>query len=157
NTAAVLDVAGALYEGADSRLGRTMWQSVDGALLGGLGAEAGKRIFTRVRPRDANDPCLWSEGGSNRSFPSSEAAVSAGLVMPYVLEYGRERPAAYALLLIPAYVGVARVKNHAHWPTDVVAGWAIGAAAAWYDHRRETPLFVSILPRSVTIGFRKSF
>ena len=35
--------------------------------------------------------------------------------------------ATYALLaLLPLYVGAGRIKNQAHWQTDVLAGWAIG-------------------------------
>lgn len=157
DTFAAVDVAGALWEGADSRIGRTMWQSFDAAILSGVAVQAGKRIFTRARPSEGNDPCLWFQGGSHYSFPGGEAAFSASLVTPFVLEYANEEPATYALLLLPLYVGTARMKNHAHWPTDIVAGWAIGAGTAWYDHSRETPIFVSILPRSITVGLRKSF
>ena len=49
--------------------------------------------------------------------------MAAALVTPYVLEYGRDYPATYALLLLPLYVGAGRIKNQAHWQTDVVAGW----------------------------------
>ena len=157
DTAAVLDVAGALWEGSDSRLGRTMWQSADAMAISSVAAEAGKHIFTRARPSEGDDPCLWFQGGSHYSFPGGEAAFSASLVTPFVLEYGHDTPAAYALLLLPAYVGAARTKNHAHWPTDVVAGWAIGGGIAWWDHRRETPFFVSILPRGITVGLHKDF
>ena len=151
------EIGGALWEGADSRIGRTMWQSIDAAVIGDVAAQAGKHIFTRARPTEGDDPCRWFQGDSHYSFPSEEAAVSAGLVMPYVLEYGPEKPATYALLLLPAYVGAARVKNHHHWPSDVVGGWALGAVSGWYDHRRTTPLFVSLLPHEITIGFRKRF
>ena len=58
----------------------------------GRGATAGKYIFTRVRPSTENNPCLWFKGGSNHSFPSGEAAVSAALVTPYVIEYGGDNP-----------------------------------------------------------------
>jgi membrane-associated phospholipid phosphatase len=156
DAAAAVEIGGALWEGADSRIGRTMWESIDAALIADAAAQGGKRIFGRARPTQGDDPCLWFKGGS-RSFPSEEAAVSAGLVMPYVLEYGPERPAAYALLLLPAYVGEARMKNHAHWPSDIAAGWLLGGISAWYDGRRDTPLVVSILPRAVTVGLRKEF
>jgi hypothetical protein len=61
-----------------------------GIHVGGLSATAGKYIFTRVRPRSTDNPCLWFQGGSNYSFPSGEASVAAALVTPYVLEYGSE-------------------------------------------------------------------
>ena len=75
-----------------------------------------------MRPSHADNPCLWFQGGSNYSFPSGEASVAAALVTPYVLEYGREYPATYALLLLPLYVGAGRIKNQAHWQTDVAGG-----------------------------------
>lgn len=146
----------ALWEGSDSRLGRTLWQGMEAELLGGAASEAGKRIFTRSRPGQGTS-CQWFQGGAHRSFPSGEATQAAALVTPYVLEFGHEHPSAYALAFIPAYIGVARLKNHAHWPSDVVAGWSLGAGVGWFAHRREVPLLVTWLPRGLTIGFRKSF
>jgi len=150
-------VVGALWLGADDRLGRTAWQGIDAELLSAAGAEVGKYVFTRTRPSQENNPCLWFQGGGNHSFPSGEAAVAAGLVTPYVIEYGTDQPAVYALLLIPLYVGEGRIKNQAHWQTDVLAAWAVGGAAGWYAHSRQVPLTVWILPHSVSIGWSHSF
>jgi undecaprenyl-diphosphatase len=97
------------------------------------------------------------QGGSNYSFPSGEAATAAGLVTPYVLEYGSEHPAAYSLLLLPLYVGVGRIKNHAHWQTDVLAGWAVGGLSGWYAHSRDVPILVEILPHGAAVGWHKQF
>src|SRR5690348_3389886 len=74
DTAAVLDVAGALWEGADSRIGRTMWQSADAMAISSVAVQAGKYAFTRARPEQGNDPCLWFQGGGHYSFPGGEAA-----------------------------------------------------------------------------------
>jgi undecaprenyl-diphosphatase len=153
----VAQVGGALWEGAETRFGKTMWQGIDSEILSGVGAQIGKYAFTRVRPAQENNPCLWFKGKGNYSFPSGEAAVSASLVTPYVIEYANEYPAVYALLLLPAYVGVGRVKNQAHWQSDVVAGWALGGVAGWYAHSRDTPILVEILPHSVTVGFHRQF
>jgi len=122
----IAQIGGAFWEGAETRFGKTMWQAIDAELIAGLSAEAGKRIFTRARPNQGNNPCLWFQGGSHHSFPSGEAAVAAGLVTPYIMEYGSQDPASYVLLLLPAYVGAGRIKNQAHWQTDVIAGWAVG-------------------------------
>ena len=84
-------------------------------------------------------------------------AVAAALVAPYVLEYGRDYPATYALLLLPLYVGAGRIKNQAHWQTDVVAGWMIGGLSGWYAHSRDVPLLIELLPRGFQIGLRKQF
>ena len=156
NALTIAQVGGALWEGADSRIGLTMWQGIDSQLIGLAGAEVGKHVFRRERPRTSNNPCAWFED-ANRSFPSEEATMAAALVTPYILEYGHDHPAVYGLLAIPAYVGVGRLKNHAHWQTDVLAGWALGAAAGFYAYNRDTPILVSILPGGLTVGIRKRF
>jgi undecaprenyl-diphosphatase len=153
----IAGVGGALWEGSESRFGKTMWQGIDSEIISDVSAEAGKYIFTRVRPAVEDNPCLWFQGGHNHSFPSGEAAVAAGLVTPYVLEYAGDHPLAYTLLLVPAYVGAARVKNQAHWQTDVVAGWAIGGLSGWYAHSRDTPILIEILPHGFAVGLKASF
>lgn len=153
----IAEVGGALWEGAETRFGRTLWQGIDSELIATVGATAGKSIFTRVRPSTRDNPCLWFQGGSNYSFPSGEASVAAALVTPYVLEYGREYPAAYALLLLPLYVGAGRIRNQAHWQTDVAAGWVVGGLSGWYAHSRDTPILIELLPQGFRIGYGKQF
>ena len=153
----IAQVGGALWEGSETRFGKTMWQGIDSEIISAVAAEAGKYIFTRVRPATQNDPCLWFKGGHNYSFPSGEAAVAAGLVTPYVIEYASQYPAAYALLLVPLYVGAGRIKNQAHWQTDVVAGWAVGGLSGWYAHSREVPILIELLPHGFAIGLHKEF
>jgi undecaprenyl-diphosphatase len=150
-------VGGALWEGADTRLGKTMWQGIDSEIIASAGAEVGKYVFGRVRPSTEDNPCLWFKGQSNRSFPSGEAAMAAGLVTPYVLEYGRDYPATWLLLALPAWVGAGRIKNQAHWQTDVLAGWAVGGLSGWYAHEREQPILVQLLPHGVTVGLHATF
>ena len=153
----IAEIGGAVWEGAESRFGKTMWQGIDSEIIGDVTAEAGKYIFTRARPSAADNPCLWFQHGSNHSFPSGEASVAAALVTPYVLEYGSEHPATYALLLLPLYVGAGRVKNQAHWQTDVLAGWAVGGLSGWYAHSRDVPIMIEILPHGFEIGYKKQF
>ena len=153
----IAEIGGAVWEGAETRFGKTMWRGIDAEIIGGVTATAGKYIFTRARPSSANNPCLWFQGGSNHSFPSGEAAVAAALVTPYVLEYGRDNPATYALLLLPLYVGAGRIKNQAHWQTDVLAGWAVGGLSGWYAHGRDVPILIELLPHGIAIGLKKQF
>jgi membrane-associated phospholipid phosphatase len=153
----IATLGGALWEGADTRLGKTMWQDVDAQIFSTVGVEAGKYAFTRSRPSQTDDPCQWFQGSGNYSFPSGEAAYSAALVTPYILEYGSDHPAVYALLLLPAYVGVGRIKAQAHWQSDVLFGWAVGGLAGWYAHSRKTPLIVEVLPRGVFVGLKTRF
>jgi len=153
----IAEIGGAVWEGSESRFGKTLWQGIDSEIISGLAATAGKYIFTRVRPGTENNPCLWFQGGSNYSFPSGEASVAAGLVTPYILEYGSEHPATYLLALLPLYVGAGRIKNQAHWQTDVLAGWAVGGLSGWYAHSRDVPIMVELLPHGVAVGMHKEF
>ena len=151
------DLGGALWEGSESRLGKTLWQTMDSQVLAVGSATAMKYAFTRERPSETNNPNEWFKHGSNESFPSGEAAFAASLVTPLVLEYGSERPATYGLLMLPLYVGMARVRNRAHWQTDVLAGWAVGGLSGWFAHSRETPLLVQVLPHGVFVGLKTRF
>lgn len=156
--ATVLVVAGgALWEGDDTRLGHTMWQSIDAIGIGAVSAEAMKRVFTRSRPRQNDDPNRWFRGSGNKSFPSGEVMLTTTAVTPFVLEYGSEYPAVWALELLPLYDAVARVKVQAHWQSDVLASLAIGTAIGVYSHSRSSSLTVGVLPHGVTIGWKKSF
>lgn len=155
--ASVAGIVGALWEGADTRWGKTMWQGVDAQIVAGVGAEAGKRIFTRARPVQADDPCLWFQGQGYDSFPSGETSLATALVMPYVLEYGAEHPAVYAMLALPAWIGAARVKNQQHWQSDVLAGWLLGGLSGWLSHSLQTPLTIQILPDGFAVGIKASF
>ena len=150
-------IGGAVWEGSETRFGKTMWQGIDAELIAGVSAQAGKYIFTRARPTQGDNPCLWFQGGSHYSFPSGEASVAAALVTPYILEYGSESPATYALLLLPLYVGAGRIKNQAHWQSDVLAGWAVGGLSGWLSHSLETPIMIQILPHGVALGLKASF
>ena len=153
----VAEIGGAVWEGAETQLGKTMWQGIDSQIIAGATANVSKFIFTRVRPSTTDNPCLWFQGGSNYSFPSGEAAVAAALVTPYVLEYGDENPATYALILLPIYVGAGRIKNQAHWQTDVLAGWGIGGLSGWYAHGRNVPIMVELLPHGFAVGYKGQF
>ena len=157
NAMIVTVAAGCLWEGGETRLGKTFWQSLDASLLAGGGASAMKRVFARKRPRDENDPDEWFQRRSYSSFPSGEVALTSAFVTPFVLEYHHEHPLVYGLELLPVYDGIARMKVHAHWQTDVLAGFALGALAGYYAHSREIPLTLVILPGRFAMGLKVYF
>jgi membrane-associated phospholipid phosphatase len=151
------DIGAALWEGGETRIGKTLWQSVDSLLISTVAANGAKLVFTRARPDQTDDPNQWFKGGHHYSFPSGEVAAISGMVTPFILEYGTEHPAVWALELLPAYDAVARMKVHAHWQTDVLAGFAIGTAAGYYSHSRDSPWTLGVLPHGVTVGFHKQW
>jgi hypothetical protein len=149
----------ALWEGGeDSRLGRTMWQSIDASLASGIASTVLKYAFSRVRPIDSdNDPNLWFKGHGNQSFPSGEVTAISSIVTPVVLEYRHDTPFIYALELLPVYDAFARMKVQAHWQSDVIAGFALGTTAGILFHRQGTPYVLRVMPHAIYIGLNKQF
>jgi undecaprenyl-diphosphatase len=150
-------IAAAFWEGGETRFGRTLWQSVDSLALSTVTTTGAKYLFTRVRPTQTDDPNQWFKGGHHYSFPSGEVGAMSALVTPFILEYQNENPWVWALELLPAYDGVARMKVHAHWQTDVLAGFAIGAAAGYYAHSRDSPWLLGLLPHGASVGLHKEW
>ncbi len=148
-------IAGAFLEGGETRLGKTLWQSMDSLLISTVSTTGGKLIFTRARPAQTDDPNQWFKGGHHYSFPSGEVGAMSAIVTPFILEYRNDHPWVWALELLPAYDAVARMKIRAHWQTDVLAGFAIGTAAGFYAHSRDSPWTLGVLPHGVTVGLRK--
>ena len=153
------EVVGAVWEGGETRFGRTLWQSVDASAASGIAAFAMKYAFSRVRPTDSNnDPNLWFKGHGNQSFPSGEVTAVSSIVTPLVLEYGPDHPLTYALEALPVYDGIARMKVQAHWQSDVLAGYALGTTAGWFMHRNpNTPYILRIMPHGIYVGIDKKF
>ena len=152
------EVGGALWEGGEERFGRTLWQSIDATVIGGVSSEVLKRVFSRERPDRTSDPNQWFKGGGNQSFPSGEVTITSAVVTPLVLEYGREHPAVYALELLAVYDAIARMKVRGHWQSDVIAGFALGSGAGYFAHSRGgTPLVLSVMPRAIYVGLKKQW
>lgn len=150
-------IAAAFWEGGETRLGKTLWQSVDATLISTVATTGGKLVFTRVRPSQTDDANQWFKGGHHYSFPSGEVGAMSAVVTPLVLEYSHDHPWVWALESLPAYIAVARVKSRAHWQTDVLAGFAIGTAGGYYAHSRDSPWMLGVLPHGVSVGLRKQW
>ena len=147
----------ALWEGTDSRLGKTMWQSLDASLTGGLTTEAMKRLFARPRPSQNDDPRVWFDGSGHRSFPSGETALMASFATPLILEYHQDYPAVWALAALPLYMGKARMASQGHWLTDVLGGAALGVTMGVLAHDREQPLVLRLTGNGVFVGLKVRF
>jgi undecaprenyl-diphosphatase len=126
-------------------------------LFGEATAGVLKLTFTRARPTQTSDPGRWFQGSGHYSFPSGEVMEITTAVTPFVLEYGADHPAVWALELLPVYDSIARVRSRAHWQSDVLASFAIGSAIGWYAHSRPTSFTVGVLPHGISVGWKKSF
>jgi membrane-associated phospholipid phosphatase len=155
------EIAGGVWYGGEDRIGRTFWQSIDSSAASGIVAQLMKYTFSRVRPIDSGpggDPNLWFKGHGNESFPSGEVTEVSSIVTPFMLEYGPDHPAVYALELLPLYDAIARVKVQAHWQSDVIAGFALGTAAGWLIHSSpNSPFILQIMPNAIYVGIGKRF
>jgi PAP2 superfamily len=151
------EISGALGLGNDDELGHVFWQTIDSSVITGVAALGLKKATARARPNQGDNPDRWFRGSCCESFPSGEVSLQASFITPFIVRYSAQHPWIWALELLPLYDATARLKSHAHWQTDVIAGWLLGSGIGYWSARREFPLSVSLLPKGVSIGFSKRF
>jgi undecaprenyl-diphosphatase len=104
------------------------------ATLGGTAISEGLKVgFNRPRP----DLVAHIVETTSMSFPSGHAMLSAvtyltlGALIARTQEKRRLRGYVLgAAILLTLLIGASRVYLGVHWPTDVLAGWCLGAAWA---------------------------
>jgi undecaprenyl-diphosphatase len=106
-------------------------------LLADISSEALKRIYGRPRP----DLVPHGSYVYSASFPSGHSTISAATFLTLAmliasLEPKREVKALVYVLAMGMVlaIGFSRVYLGVHWPSDVLAGWCLGAAwglGAW--------------------------
>ena len=151
------EIGGAVWLGGESELGLTFWQTIDSSAFSGVTAQLMKWGFGRKRPSQTDSPNEWFKGTQYQSFPSGEVTLQASFVTPFIVHYADRQPLVWALEILPAYDAVARVKQGAHWQTDVIAGWALGSAFGYFEAKNKSPFFLSIMPHSVFVGLHSNF
>ena len=91
--------------------------------------------------------------------PSGEVTLQASFVTPFIVNYADRNPWVWALEVLPAYDAAARVKEGAHWQSDVLAGWALGTTVGYFAAKvkRQNPIFLNILPHGFMVGVHAQF
>lgn len=154
----LLTVAGgALVFGDQDKLGDTFWRSVDAVAVSAVASQAMKLTFQRERPSQTDDPNHFFSGTHNKSFPSGEVTVISAAVTPFMVKYGSDHPAVYALAALPLYDAIARLKVHGHWQSDVIVGAALGTGLGIWASHRQSPLILGWLPGGFRIGYVHRF
>jgi undecaprenyl-diphosphatase len=121
------------------------------ATLGGTALSEGLKVgFNRPRP----DLVAHIVETTSMSFPSGHAMLSAVTYLTLgaliARTQKRKRLRAYVLgaaIVLTLLIGASRVYLGVHWPTDVLAGWCLGAAwalacwaaATWFARRFPAP------------------
>jgi undecaprenyl-diphosphatase len=115
-------------------LRRRSWRPA--AMLGGayLGAEGLFRLIAVLVGRPRPPLALAVGHFSGSAFPSGHATLGAAvfgmlaaLVAAATVTWARKVAAWAAAVLLAVLVGATRLYLGAHWLTDVLAGWALGA------------------------------
>lgn len=109
-------------------------------VLGGLGV---RRLCLLAIGRTRPPATGWLCHASGYSFPSghsSNAAMASTLVIAALRQARLEPPGGWAVAAAvgccyPAVIGSSRVYLGVHWPSDVVAGWALGVGWALVARR----------------------
>ncbi len=120
----VVGVFGVSLLTGGERFREAAFTSLESWLFTGLLTYSLKETFGRLRPEDGANANHFRPFSGNSSFPSGHTSSAFAIITPWVLYY--PNPFTYGLFAISASTAVARVARDKHWPTDVVAGAAIG-------------------------------
>lgn len=145
SSVALFALAGATWWdiGRNSGMGEELVASLEAVAWAAAAAELLKAVT------DRNRPVLYTEEASGeiarltnqRSLPSGHTATAFALATSYILTRGRlyEEPALtgrnLAAVATATLVGILRLAGGRHFPSDVVAGAALGAASAIVVHK----------------------
>lgn len=120
-----------------------------------------KMVAGRHRPYEGFGSNEFVPFSGKSSFPSGHTAAAFAIITPWVYYY--PGPLTYGLFALSTGTAIARIAHDKHWPTDVLAGAAVGFFTGRYLARRHQaavkPGKVSIIPQfglqsaGVTIKF----
>ncbi len=118
----------------DKKLQRQGWETVGGLAINTIVTQGLKYSINRERPYDKY-PLLINPYAieTDKSFPSGHTSTAFSVATSLSIQYKKW------YVVLPAYawassVGYSRLYLGEHYPTDVLAGAAIGAGSAWLSH-----------------------
>lgn len=115
----------------DPRHGRAALTVGGAVAITAIAAMLLKRLFGRIRPERENAGKFlgpsWKHANYRESFPSSHSACAAALSGILALMYPQ---AAITFWCLAVACAVLRWILDAHWPSDVLAGLALGLGVA---------------------------
>ena len=127
-------IVGFVYWSYDKKLGRTMGLS---AIMGLTWNTMAKNVALRRRPYFDHEGIkilrvvepeadIYDIAAQGYSFPSSHS-TNAVTVFASLAVNLRKRWVTVIAIIIPLLTGISRIVVGAHYPTDVLAGWLLGA------------------------------
>jgi diacylglycerol kinase family enzyme/membrane-associated phospholipid phosphatase len=138
-----LGVAGGLALTRNKRARRAALRGLAGIAIASTASNViGKGLTRRVRPVDAAPLSRQlARGVRTTSFPSGHSASAAAFATGVALELP---VLGVPVAVLAAAVGASRVVTGVHYPSDVLAGFATGVAAAtlttrWWPRRPRLP------------------
>ena len=93
-----------------------------------------KTFFGRLRPLYGSEFTFFSLDFTRNSFPSGHAtdAFISGVFLFYLLKYSNYSEYRFLPLVYAAVIALSRIACYAHFPSDVMAGVALGIFGAHY-------------------------
>ncbi len=136
NLAVAVLLYGLGYVKRDAGLKECGRKGVFALIVAGVGVQLMKVAFQRPRPHFQDtpitelllDPFLFDTTARFASFPSGHATTVFALAYVVARFYPSLRYSAFGIATV---VGISRVIEGAHYPSDVVAGAILGITAAW--------------------------
>lgn len=128
-----------------------------------------KVIFRRNRPLTYNPDFSLGEQQSNdarQSFPSGHTSITAGMsfftakLFHDLYPESKARPFVWAgAALLPALTGYSRYRAGKHFPTDIIAGYALGATVGilvpeWHKPKVQSGFSVDVTGNGLGLMWR---
>lgn len=133
---AALVVSGVVF--GDKNVTSTGRDAIEASLFSSLLASAVKRVAGRQRPTEAGNRTVFEPGSGGASFPSGHA-TEAFAMASVISAHARGWVIPTLAYTAASLVAFDRVNDREHFPSDVVAGAALGFTVGRFVVNRHKP------------------